>query len=754
MKTKILICLMTLVALTATAQFQIKQEPPLLDKHSPQHIKITEQVVNSKAAVPKPARNEKSTHQVNFMLDFNTEDQDAYRIVIVNQDGMLTNWDIGLRNLQYGSNNASVPEGTYDIVTIFREYQNKGTDAQDLHHYLYVIHEQVTIDQDMQLDFSVTEIKNHIQFQMLNNDGESVVYPSYSRSEDWQMSLIDPGNARLGCYQNVIFCKDYGEIIVIEVPNFPSTVQVGDYLIDYQCLSDFYVNDVSDRYAFGSNCMIWDYDYNFFTSYKEVQGASSDVTLANDPAKFKLYENQFEIPLLDSNQQVADMFSLLLYNNAKNVSFISNLLVYNTPLEETGAVKFYIGASADESKVGYVPYIMLSQYALTWLDSEWGSINFLNCIIQSPPITCINDNVVFANYGADLDFASINDFDQEWDEDEQILKLWPSWPSHPAFTYSADKKKGKYGNSSPILTTNPRQYEYSYTYNDEAGNPVTINGIKNELKYQYRGRYGEITSDHRRNAQVTMNLDGECVYDGPGCIEENEIENYRTHFDYLAAFPELFNGVVDVTITNEAVKVDDLPGSNKAQLHYTAGVEDETPPTMTMLHFKDNNGDVTDRFATSEDGTVEFSAADFNFFYTPDGDCSYFRHVPATVEVCYSPYGEDNWNELTVEELPEYYWPVMGWFYRGSLAGVTGEAYLGWFDLKIRLTDAAGNWQEQVLSPAFRIDDLAYSSVATVGSGNAHEVARYNLAGQRVDTSHQGMTIIKMSDGTARKVIN
>ncbi len=97
--------------------------------------------------------------------------------------------------------------------------------------------------------------------------------------------------------------------------------------------------------------------------------------------------------------------------------------------------------------------------------------------------------------------------------------------------------------------------------------------------------------------------------------------------------------------------------------------------------------------------------------------------------------------------------PGWGYFYRGSLAGVTGQAEKGWFDLKIRLVDEAGNWQEQVVSPAFRIDDLAYSSVANIGDGNAREVARYNLAGQRVDASHKGVTIIRMSDGTARKVL-
>ena len=100
-----------------------------------------------------------------------------------------------------------------------------------------------------------------------------------------------------------------------------------------------------------------------------------------------------------------------------------------------------------------------------------------------------------------------------------------------------------------------------------------------------------------------------------------------------------------------------------------------------------------------------------------------------------------------------FYMPCFGHFYRGSLGDVKGKGLQGWFDLKIRLEDAAGNWQEQVLSPAFRIDNLAYSSVANVGKDNAHEVARYSLDGKRVDANHRGVTIIKMSDGTARKVI-
>ena len=77
----------------------------------------------------------------------------------------------------------------------------------------------------------------------------------------------------------------------------------------------------------------------------------------------------------------------------------------------------------------------------------------------------------------------------------------------------------------------------------------------------------------------------------------------------------------------------------------------------------------------------------------------------------------------------------------------------GWFDLKFRLVDEAGNWQEQTLSPAFRVDALVQSAVSEVRDGSAHEVARYSIDGKRVNANHSGIVIVKMSDGTARKAL-
>jgi hypothetical protein len=77
--------------------------------------------------------------------------------------------------------------------------------------------------------------------------------------------------------------------------------------------------------------------------------------------------------------------------------------------------------------------------------------------------------------------------------------------------------------------------------------------------------------------------------------------------------------------------------------------------------------------------------------------------------------------------------PGFGYFYRGSLSEVTGTAEQGWFDLRFRLTDETGNWQEQVVSPAFRIDDLNQTSITdVVVNRTAIDNAIYSISGQRI----------------------
>ena len=483
-----------------------------------------------------------------------------------------------------------------------------------------------------------------------------------------------------------LYCEDYGTL-EDKFNNFAQTVVYPNFIdANGEDDADFYVNDVSDRWVFYSYRVAIQ-GLNVYTSAYETRGASGDITVSNDPSKFQLFED----PFIATDYQGFDVEERIpaFYYGADGWQFACNLF---ESLPEGETYKIYLSASPDDSEVGIVPTIepLMLDENYTW-------------ILQGAPLTVSNGQAIFANNGF---IGFWTEYSEELDEYGRDIKEFPSWPTHPVFSYPVEKKKENLGSNCPFIATFPYQYE-------ETRGTNTTRFLC--FIFTYGGRYGEMKAGASR-ADVKMKLDGNDILTADGA--------------FTTTVDEFLNGVVDATIVKEeGIVVDDLEGSNKAQLHYTAGAEDENPPTVTMLHFKDGDENVTDRFATAVDGTLEFSAGDFNFMATPKSGiiATYSRQAPESVEVSYSPYGEDNWNELAVEEVPENYWPVMGWFYTGSLASVTGQGLNGWFDLKIRLTDAAGNWQEQVISPAFRIDDLAYSSVANVGSYNAREVARYNL---------------------------
>ena len=749
MKARILLCMFTLGLLTAMAQPQMPRvlEDGFRLMPNPHHfavkpMKATDKAekgiaaTTTKATKRTKARADEPTHQVDFVLDFG-ENQKAFQIRLLGKEREYNNYDLGIYQLEQGTTTFTVPADTYDIIVEFQQLDPLMEWEWPLYS-MYVIRERVTIDQDMTLNFAADEAKNHVHFQTLTIDGEPARPSSYTVDENWNWTLLEEGNVEDVYYQSKLFCADYGSLQT-NSGNFGAISEGAFHNAGDGASGDFFVNDVSDRWAFYS-FRVAIKGRNIYTSAYETRGATGDVTVSNDPSQFQLFEDPFVV----TNHPGEDVYQGFSYGprNPVDGGWHTTGVTYTTPLSEGESYKFYLGASVEDSEVGYVPYITPYVEIKTIEVIDFGNGETYEReswvpVMTSSPLTVANGQAIMANNGS---FEVLgNEYTEELDELGRDITAPPFWPTHPVFSYPVEQKKDNLGNNCPLLATLPLQYEVTYNWEDEEGNPVSETYRQMEFNFNYMGRYGE-TKDDSGMAQVNIKVNGEEAITADGA--------------FFAQLEQLISGVIDATIVKEGVVIDDMEGSNKAQLHYTAGAEDQNPPTATMLNFKDSNGDVTDRFATADEGTLQFSAGDFNFSLTPNNYAAFQRYAPESVEVSYSPYGEDNWNELAVEEVPENYWPVMGWFYTGSLAGVTGQGLNGWFDLKIRLTDAAGNWQEQVLSPAFRIDDLAYSSVASIGSSNAHEVARYNLAGQRVDANATGVVIIKMSDGTARKVIN
>ena len=717
--------MMTLGLLTVTAQ---PPAPRILEnvfypKVAPQKIVVkpikfneapTKGTANATTLTPERAQKtqEAQTHQVNFVLECDEGSQAPRDIQLRNAETITGSQEQDVYMLEIGSNVLTIPDGTYDIAVAFIELDPTVPFTKALY-YLYVIREQVAINQDTTLYFAASEAKNHIHFQTLTIEGTPVNTGKIFVDENWNYTQVEQGNTDAVVCHSKIFCEDSG--VFAHHSETIGSAYEGKIQRDANGLfSDFFVNDVSERYAFYSYRAAIK-GHNIYTSAYETKGASSDITVSNDPTKFSLFEDPFIVPNQQGEERYCtfDMYIHNIFEAGNNGSEIT----IQDAIAEGETCKYYISAATDDSQAGFIPFIQ-------------PGVSTTNGIAMiGMNMTKMDDKVLFANNGVGS-YYFYNGINFYLEPSEGDFKEYPEWPTHPIFSYSVEKKIDNFGNNCSLLVSRPYQSETTY-------GTQTFRGMY--IDFGYIGRYGENKFKDVTSASVNVKLNDEELYSGNGIAN--------------ISLEELISGTVDVTLSNETVIVDGIDGANKAQLHYIAGGEDETPPTTTMLHFKDGNGNVIDRFDTASDGMLEFSAGDFNFILTPMNTSAYTRYAPETVEVSYSPYGEDNWNELPVEEVPENYWPVMGWFYTGSLAGVTGEAYEGWFDLKIRLVDAAGNWQEQVLSPAFRIDNLAYSGIATPRGNNAREVARYNLAGQRVDSNATGVVIVKMSDGTARKVI-
>ena len=714
MKVKLLLCMMVLGLLGTAAQQSapeiINGTVCYLSKSKDitfKTVKPNEDITKAPNLAAKPKAGA-ATHEVNFVLDFDETYQIPHQIFLRNSEYAMPIYDEFVK----GSNTYAIPAGVYDIFVEF------GTQVEPIVSLL-VFRELVRIDHDTTLNISASEAKNHVHFEMLNMDGTPFDTDNYTKDDNGQWILTKQGNCDGIIYANKIFCEDYGSLVITN--DFIGNADA-EYDVYARNNSDYYVNDLSSRWAL--------YSYRaaikgreVYTSALETQGVNDDITLTNDPSKYMLFEDPFIAPKYQSE----DLFQTFqMYPRVdKDWIIYSNSYSIQNPMPHGETCKYYIGASVEDSKAGYIP-LLEPQISVKIVDED-GWEEYLP-VLKSNPLTMTCGQAIFANNGiGDGGDYVFTKFGYLFSEELNEIYVEPYWPTHPVFSYSVDKKLDRLYNSCPILVANLKQYDLSE------------DSYYMAYENAYVGRYDETKPNDVADAAVNIKLNGEEIiaYQGP----------------FSAEISPLPIGEVDATIINDTFQVDDLSGSNKAELHYTIGSEDEAPPTLTMLDFKAENGDVTQNFNTAEEGTLEFSAGDFNFIISPMGYQGYKTKPLESVEVSYSPYGEDNWNELAVEEVPENYWPVMGWFYTGSLAGVTGEALNGWFDLKIRLTDAAGNWQEQVLSPAFRIDDLAYSSVANVGKDNAREVARYSIDGQRVDANHRGVAIVKMSDGTARKVI-
>lgn len=214
----------------------------------------------------------------------------------------------------------------------------------------------------------------------------------------------------------------------------------------------------------------------------------------------------------------------------------------------------------------------------------------------------------------------------------------------------------------------------------------------NTFDFAYVGRLGE-----NRSIDLLSTVARVAVNDA--APSDEMLENLQ-----WGQLPE--EGKIDFEFTDTNVAIDGIPGKNVAHVSFDMSRTDWCPPTLQIVRFVDTDENFTDRYATGEDGVIEFYGGDFQYNYNEETYVGWYTEEPAPdVKVEYAPYATEEFLPLEVENVSEKdFMPGFGTYYRGSLAGVDRKSENGWFDVRITLTDASGNYQEQTLSPAFKID--------------------------------------------------
>ncbi len=195
------------------------------------------------------------------------------------------------------------------------------------------------------------------------------------------------------------------------------------------------------------------------------------------------------------------------------------------------------------------------------------------------------------------------------------------------------------------------------------------------------------------------------------CNEARNLDNYASFYtimqgtdilrtDTLSNFEEPYtvtaSGPYSFSVTDSNFYVNGIRGIMEVLTNFDLSNEDSNPPTLTSFKILDSNGLIQSQFTTNDQAIVHFSAAD----YSDEG----FNDL-STVSLYYKKHDDETWNNLDIQEMPGYYDPVFnhGQYFIGNLTPVIQASTAAFYDLKIEVTDNAGNLFQESLSPAFEV---------------------------------------------------
>lgn len=202
-----------------------------------------------------------------------------------------------------------------------------------------------------------------------------------------------------------------------------------------------------------------------------------------------------------------------------------------------------------------------------------------------------------------------------------------------------------------------------------------------------------------------------------------------------------------ISLTDSNCEINGKTASNRAEVTINLDNADYFPPTLSMLQFRDEKEQITSSFVS---GRLSISASDINF---DAGQPNHYSTDSLSSVVCeYAPTGSGDFKELELTMHTEFYEPqILGENFSASLNSAIGAP--GWYDLRVTVTDDAGNTQMQTIGMAFELKES--NLVDRIDADNVGDtVEYYTIDGIRIDGDAvaPGLYVGRRADGSAYKI--
>jgi len=509
----------------------------------------------------------------------------------------------------------------------------------------------------------------------------------------------------------------------------------------YESVSDVYdmrVSPVSEKFIFTQTKQHIDKNnlIPYFNKY-EFRGTAID-SLSNDPNDYCAYTEHFVLPVEnDPNMYYGGCNDWNIYANYFRNGWSANGSI---PLSADGAVTVYIDVPQDKKLYSddFRTFLSPLYTNIETVTDDEGNNSYRSYPIYGPlALVKRNDVEYFVLPTTDVFFMSTSTPFVENDNSSNAIDD----NGHPILHYTSKQRLSddKFGNSAAYNVF--KMYSFQ--------RKSTTHAL---MEVNYLGKLGETRECDLSRATVELTYNNQYI----GQIDINSLSDFSFTYAWKAAHPE--DGVFDFSLTDTTIYVDGIHGKNITKVHFDQNKNDKNAPTLRYLQFRNRENIVTDHFNENalDGGYLYLVCADIDNLN--DGRTCY---KPTVLEVSYTAMGSDDWQSLTMTEMPEYGYYNYGYTYRASMGEVVPQKDVEWYDLKIKVVDEDGNYQEQVISPAFKVAATGSGISELNATASEGLKAVYDVAGRLIangitstDNLPAGLYIVKdLKNGDVKKIM-